>query len=173
MREGSGRLRSTRHQRTALPSISWPDCPRRSREVLAGPGLCPSGLCLLGSLATPKYLVVDEARIEMVGAALERVAMSSLTDDLSFVDAPRAVAAAALVAAQCPDGQPGPATPMPAFPAGLRGLALHALDRLVTVPPGWPQLKGRWRGMAPHRQRPSPGPRSAADRNALRDVTAR
>ena len=80
-----------------------------------------------------------EARIEMVGAVLERVATSSLTEDLSAVDAPRAVAAAALVAAQCPGGKPipspdGPTMPMPDFPADFQRLALQALDRLVTEP---------------------------------------
>ena len=56
-------------------------------------------------------------------------------------DAIRAVAAAALIAAQCPGGSPvtsgyGPTTLMPQFPAYLRELALDALDR-VTAPPSW------------------------------------
>ncbi|MEV1044404.1 DUF4259 domain-containing protein [Streptomyces sp. NPDC049916] len=47
-----------------------------------------------------------------------------------------AVAAAALVAAQCPDGEPvatpyGPKEPLPALPADLRPLAVRALDRLT------------------------------------------
>jgi len=80
-----------------------------------------------------------QARIEMVGGLLERVA--GTTDDLGFADAPRAVAAAALIAAQCPGGEPvhstyGPATPMPQFPKHLMQLAINALDRVVT-PPSW------------------------------------
>ncbi|MFD5781734.1 DUF4259 domain-containing protein [Streptomyces sp. NPDC126933] len=47
-----------------------------------------------------------------------------------------AVAAAALVAAQCPGGPPvetvyGPDEPLPRFPVELRALAVRALDRVV------------------------------------------
>ncbi|MFI1188778.1 DUF4259 domain-containing protein [Streptomyces californicus] len=47
-----------------------------------------------------------------------------------------AVAAAALVAAQCPGGEPvttayGPKDPLPPLPADLRPLAVRALDRLT------------------------------------------
>ncbi|GAB7036832.1 MULTISPECIES: DUF4259 domain-containing protein [Catenuloplanes] len=74
------------------------------------------------------------ARIDMVGAALERGA-----DDFSPWDAPRAVAAAALVAAQYPGGRPvdpvhGPDSTMPPFPASFRDLAIEALDRVITTP---------------------------------------
>ncbi|MFB4304894.1 DUF4259 domain-containing protein [Actinomadura sp. GTD37] len=53
----------------------------------------------------------------------------------SFEGVP-AVAAAALVAAQCPNGQPvdsvyGPEKPIPPLPADLRPLAVRALDRVV------------------------------------------
>ncbi|WP_374238234.1 DUF4259 domain-containing protein [Actinoplanes sp. DH11] len=49
-------------------------------------------------------------RIEMIGAVLERVA-DPATDDSRLSDAPRAVAAAALIAAPCPNGAPStPAT---------------------------------------------------------------
>ncbi|MEU0297379.1 DUF4259 domain-containing protein, partial [Streptomyces microflavus] len=46
------------------------------------------------------------------------------------------VAAAALIAAQCPGGEPvttayGPKKPLPPLPAGLRPLAVRALDRLT------------------------------------------
>ncbi|MEU5943715.1 DUF4259 domain-containing protein [Micromonospora sp. NPDC047548] len=80
-----------------------------------------------------------EARIEMVGSVLDRIAIASTTDDLDLGDAPRAVAAAALIAAQCPGGEPvcsnyGPSTPMPQFPGYLRRLAIDALDRVVTTP---------------------------------------
>ncbi|WP_250002995.1 DUF4259 domain-containing protein [Actinoplanes sp. M2I2] len=78
------------------------------------------------------------ARIEMIGAVLERVA-DPTDDDSRLSDAPRAVAAAALIAAQGPGGVPvdpnyGPSTPMPQFPAYLRGLAINALDSVISKP---------------------------------------
>jgi hypothetical protein len=77
-------------------------------------------------------------RIEMIGAVLERVA-NPADNDPRLSDAPRAVAAAALIAAQCPGGSPvtsvhGPTTPMPEFPGHLRSLAIDALDRVITTP---------------------------------------
>jgi hypothetical protein len=79
-----------------------------------------------------------QVRIEMIGAVLDRVA-NPADDDPRLSEAPRAVAAAALVAAQCPGGVPvtsghGPTTPMPQFPAYLRNLAIDALDRVITTP---------------------------------------
>ena len=49
----------------------------------------------------------------------------------------KAVAAAALVAAQCPGGDPvttayGPKLPVPELPLDLRELAVRALDRVIT-----------------------------------------
>ncbi|WP_033342974.1 DUF4259 domain-containing protein [Catenuloplanes japonicus] len=77
-------------------------------------------------------------RIEMIGAILERVAHPA-DDDPRLSDAPRAVAAAALITAQYPGGTPitsgyGPTAPMPEFPAYLRNLAIDALDRVITTP---------------------------------------
>jgi len=77
-------------------------------------------------------------RIEMIGAILERVTEPT-DDDSRLSDAPRAVAAAALIAAQYPGGAPvdtghGPSTPMPQFPAYLRDLAITALDCVITKP---------------------------------------
>jgi hypothetical protein len=79
-----------------------------------------------------------QVRIEMIGAVLDRVA-NPADDDPRLSEAPRAVAAAALVAAQCPGGVPvtsgyGPTTPMPQFPAYLRNLAIDALDSVITTP---------------------------------------
>ena len=73
------------------------------------------------------------ARIEMIGAILERVA-----DNTRFSNAPRAVVAAALVASQCPGGAPvdpvfAPRTPVPPLPAHLRELAIQALDNVLTT----------------------------------------
>ncbi|MBT2444632.1 DUF4259 domain-containing protein [Streptomyces sp. ISL-36] len=50
-----------------------------------------------------------------------------------------AVAAAALIAAQCPGGEPvttpyGPDEPLPELPTDLRPLAVEALDRVLTGP---------------------------------------
>lgn len=88
-----------------------------------------------------------QGRVEMVGAVLDRVATTGTPEDLDAGDAPRAVAAPALVAAQSPAGEPvrsnyGPSTPMPQFPGYLSQLAIDALDRLVT-PPSW--LTDGWR----------------------------
>jgi hypothetical protein len=68
-----------------------------------------------------------------------------------------AVAAAALVAAQCPGGDPvttayGPKLPIPELPTDLRDLAVQALDRVVTAPSELMELwgetnkEGPWRG---------------------------
>ncbi|THA86270.1 DUF4259 domain-containing protein [Streptomyces sp. A0592] len=57
-------------------------------------------------------------------------------DHLITPDAERAVAAAAVVVAQHPDGEPacanyGPSQPLPELPADLRALADGVLDRVV------------------------------------------
>lgn len=77
-----------------------------------------------------------DAREGMVRATLIRAA-----DTTEYLDADvseEAVAAAALVAAQCPGGEPadphyGPDEPLPDL-TGLRALALQALDRVMTEP---------------------------------------
>jgi hypothetical protein len=53
-----------------------------------------------------------------------------------LAEAEKAVAAAALITAQCPGGEPvgtvyGPRKPLPAFPEELRELAAKALDRVL------------------------------------------
>ncbi|MFJ2022708.1 DUF4259 domain-containing protein [Streptomyces sp. NPDC087897] len=58
------------------------------------------------------------------------------TGSEDYADGEEAVAAAALVAAQCPGGEPvttayGPKEPLPPLPADLRPLAVRALDRLT------------------------------------------
>ncbi|PZT76627.1 MULTISPECIES: DUF4259 domain-containing protein [unclassified Streptomyces] len=77
-----------------------------------------------------------EERAEKVRAALAETA--DTTDYLDSDVADEAIAAAALVAAQCPGGAPvdsayGPDEPLPDLTA-LRGLALQALDRVLTEP---------------------------------------
>ncbi|MEV8547647.1 DUF4259 domain-containing protein [Streptomyces sp. NPDC051572] len=81
---------------------------------------------------------LDEAAVDerepMVRRVLKRAA--DCADLLDAADAERAVAAAALVVAQHPDGEPacsnyGPSEPLPDFPADLRTLAIDALDQVV------------------------------------------
>ncbi|MGW3209014.1 DUF4259 domain-containing protein [Streptomyces sp. NPDC001135] len=81
---------------------------------------------------------LDEATMEerepMIRKVLIRAA--DATDYLDTPDAERAVAAAALVVAQHPDGEPvcsdyGPSQPLPELPADLRTLAVDALDQVV------------------------------------------
>ncbi|WP_115944289.1 DUF4259 domain-containing protein [Amycolatopsis thermalba] len=71
--------------------------------------------------------------------ALIRTTLETAADDSGYLEAPEgmlAVAAAALVASQVPDGDPvddsyGPAAPRPALPAELRPLAVRAIDRVL------------------------------------------
>ncbi|MFD9564127.1 DUF4259 domain-containing protein [Streptomyces sp. NPDC059994] len=70
-----------------------------------------------------------------------RSALTRVIDTAAYLEAPEsevAAAAAALVAAQCPGGEPadpihGPQEPLPDL-TGLRDLALQALDRIMTEP---------------------------------------
>ncbi|MER7759828.1 DUF4259 domain-containing protein [Streptomyces sp. NPDC097619] len=76
-------------------------------------------------------------RAELVRATLDEVVRTG-ADFLDSREADRAVAAAALIAAQCPGGQPvdtayGPDEPLPDLTA-FRELAHRALDRVVTAP---------------------------------------
>ncbi|WP_415952682.1 DUF4259 domain-containing protein [Streptomyces sp. KLOTTS4A1] len=83
---------------------------------------------------------LDEAaageRTDLIRSVLSRV-----IDTAGYLEAPeseQAVAGAALVAAQCPGGEPadpayGPEERLPDL-TGLRDLALHALDRVMTEP---------------------------------------
>nr|WP_053914190.1 DUF4259 domain-containing protein [Streptomyces sp. TP-A0875] len=67
--------------------------------------------------------------------------LTHVIDTAGYLEAPEseeAVAAAALVAAQCPEGEPtdpvyGPEEPLPDL-TGVRDLALQALDRVMTEP---------------------------------------
>ncbi|MBT2445349.1 DUF4259 domain-containing protein [Streptomyces sp. ISL-36] len=81
---------------------------------------------------------------EVAAGELEGIVRSALTrviDTAAYLEAPEsevAVAASALVAAQCPGGEPadpiyGPEEPLPDL-TGLRDLALQALDRIMTEP---------------------------------------
>ncbi|MGW3322289.1 DUF4259 domain-containing protein [Streptomyces virginiae] len=91
-----------------------------------------------------------------------------------LAEADEAVAAAALIAAQCPGGTPvdtphGPATPMPVFPSELRTLADEALARIADDEDGsasnWvaPDDRKQWRAtLARLRAVLAPPPRSIA-----------
>ncbi|MFJ9250021.1 DUF4259 domain-containing protein [Streptomyces sp. NPDC101776] len=77
-----------------------------------------------------------DARQGLVRDTLVRAA--DTTDYLDADVGDEAIAAAALVAAQCPGGEPadphyGPDEPVPDL-TGLRALALRALDRVMTKP---------------------------------------
>ncbi|MEU1597885.1 DUF4259 domain-containing protein [Streptomyces sp. NPDC005708] len=68
-------------------------------------------------------------------------------DYLEGPDAEEAVAAAALVAAQCPGGEAvsphyGPDEPVPVLPADFRRLAVEALDRVLADESELPELWG-------------------------------
>lgn len=76
------------------------------------------------------------ARRDLIRGALARAADTADYLDADIAD--EAVAAAALVAAQCPGGQPaeppyGPDEPLPDL-TDLRALALQSLDRVMTEP---------------------------------------
>ncbi|MFJ7272155.1 DUF4259 domain-containing protein [Streptomyces sp. NPDC099050] len=83
---------------------------------------------------------LDEATAEERGHIV-RGALARVIDTAGCLEAPEseeAVAAAALVAAQCPGGEPadpvyGPEEPLPDL-TGLRDLALQALDRVMSAP---------------------------------------
>ncbi|MFF0966414.1 DUF4259 domain-containing protein [Streptomyces sp. NPDC003703] len=111
-----------------------------------------------------------DARRDLVLAALTRAA-----DTTGFLDSEigeEAVAAAALVAAQCPGGDPvdsayGPRQPVPDL-TGLRTPALRALDRVLTEESELLELwaesdSASWKA-AMDRLRAALTPRPAADR---------
>jgi hypothetical protein len=88
------------------------------------------------------YVLDDAAslgeREELIRAVLTRAVKA--TDFLA--EGQEAVAAAALIAAQCPGGAPvdpvhAPHQPLPAFPEDLRELAAMALDRVLADESDW------------------------------------
>ncbi|MFD7912856.1 DUF4259 domain-containing protein [Streptomyces sp. NPDC059752] len=93
---------------------------------------------------------LDEAAVGeregIVRGALTRV-IDTASDYLEAPESDQAVAAAALVAAQCPGGEPAhpvyaPEESLPDL-TGLRDLALQALDRVMTEPS---ELMELWAG---------------------------
>lgn len=90
--------------------------------------------------------------------ALLRVVLIRTIDATGYLTEADEAVAAALIAAQCPGGEPvdtpyGPETPMPAFPADLRALADEALARIAGDEAGpasnWvdPEDRKQWRAM--------------------------
>ena len=95
-------------------------------------------------------------RGELVRGVLARAADAGDVGDLLWPA--QAIAAAALVAAQCPGGEPvvtaaGPKQPLPAFPHDVRELAARAMDLVLAEesgsPGGWldPANWQRWLSM--------------------------
>lgn len=83
-----------------------------------------------------------DERVESVRGVLTRTVAAARHS----IEAPAALAAVALVAAQCPGGEPidpsdGPAQPMPPFPEDFRVLAAQALDRVAADEAG---ISGSW-----------------------------
>jgi hypothetical protein len=102
-----------------------------------------------------------DERVALVRGVLTRTVRATEYLD----EAELAVAAAALIAAQCPGGRPvdtvyGPEQPLPRFPEDLRELAARALDRILADEPG---LRGNWADPADTR-------RWLASVRAFRDV---
>ncbi|MER5668607.1 DUF4259 domain-containing protein [Streptomyces mirabilis] len=79
---------------------------------------------------------LDDAEPEACEALIRGVLIRTIDATGYLAEAEEAVAAAALIAAQCPEGEPvdmsyDPETPMPAFPDDLRALADEALARIA------------------------------------------
>ena len=97
--------------------------------------------------------------------ALVRGVLARTVSAAGYLDeAQEAVAAAALIAAQCPGGRPvetvyGPEQPLPVFPEDLRELAARALDRVLAGGPGLEMWVG-----------PADAPQWLAAVAAVRDV---
>ncbi|MEU6542754.1 DUF4259 domain-containing protein [Streptomyces sp. NPDC046859] len=113
---------------------------------------------------------------------LVRGALMRAVDNHDYLEAPdaeEAVAAAALIAAQCPGGEPvslhyGPEKPIPRMSADVRRLAAEALDRVLADKSELSDLwgaeeGGRWRGSVAHLRRLL-DPASGAQGDALFEV---
>ncbi|MFE4696832.1 DUF4259 domain-containing protein [Streptomyces sp. NPDC056738] len=101
--------------------------------------------------------VLDDAEPEEREALVRGVLARTVDANGWLAEGEKAVAAAALIAAQCPGGDPidtpyGPEEPMPVFAADLRTLADDALARVMSEEAGpasnWvdPEKWKRWRG---------------------------
>lgn len=110
---------------------------------------------------------LDEAALEERESMIRDV-LKRASDPARYLDTPdgeRAVAAAALVVAQHPDGEPtcsnyGPSEPLPELPVDLRTLAVDALDQVVSTLSELAELWGE----------AADGPKWRQDITRLRDV---
>ncbi|MFE5829468.1 DUF4259 domain-containing protein [Streptomyces sp. NPDC056508] len=80
---------------------------------------------------------LDDAEPEAREALIRGVLVRTIDATGYLTEAEEAVAAAALIAAQCPGVEPidmpyGPETPVPVFPADLRDLAYEALAHIAS-----------------------------------------
>ncbi|MPY34255.1 DUF4259 domain-containing protein [Streptomyces adustus] len=80
---------------------------------------------------------LGDAKLEVREALIRGVLTRTVDATGWLAEGEEAVAAAALIAAQCPGGDPidtpyGPEKPMPAFPNDLRRLADEALARVIS-----------------------------------------
>ncbi|MEJ8662191.1 MULTISPECIES: DUF4259 domain-containing protein [Streptomyces] len=102
--------------------------------------------------------MLDDAEPEKREALVRGVLIRTIDATGFLAEAEEAVAAAALIAAQCPGGEPvdtpyGPETPMPMFATDLRALADEALARIASDEAGpasnWvhPEEWKQWRTM--------------------------
>ncbi|WP_406267856.1 DUF4259 domain-containing protein [Actinacidiphila glaucinigra] len=110
---------------------------------------------------------LDDAKPEERQALIRGVLTRTVHAAGYLTEAEEAVAAAALIAAQRPGGEPvdtsyGPETPMPTFPSDLRTLADEALARIVSDESG---LSSDWVD-------PREGRQWRATLNRLRSVLA-
>ncbi|GAA2997443.1 hypothetical protein GCM10010519_32860 [Streptomyces lactacystinicus] len=101
---------------------------------------------------------LDDARNEEREALIRGVLARTVKATGDLTEGEEAVAAAAVIALQCPGGEfvetdYGPETPMPPFPADLRTLAAEALTRIADDDSGpaanWVKAEGarRWLAM--------------------------
>ncbi|MGW0752601.1 DUF4259 domain-containing protein [Streptomyces sp. NPDC002587] len=87
---------------------------------------------------------LDDAEPEARKSLIRGVLIRTIDATGYLTEAEEAVAAAALIAAQCPGGEPvdmsyGPGKPVPVFPSDLRALADEAPARIASDENGRPQ----------------------------------
>jgi hypothetical protein len=160
---GRYRVASSLVTRAAAPDRgSWEDCLAGRREE-AGVGTWGTGPFDNDTAADFAGDLDDAPPGER--EALVRGVLARTVSAAGYLDeAQEAVAAAALIASQCPGGRPvetvyGPEQPLPVFPEDLRELAARALDRVLAGGPGLEMWVG-----------PADAPQWLAAVAAVRDV---
>ncbi|GAA1273163.1 hypothetical protein GCM10009665_71250 [Kitasatospora nipponensis] len=108
---------------------------RRNKEINMGTwDIGPFENDMAADFADALDEVAEDEREALVRATLVRTVQAQ--EYLESPEGAEAVAAAALIAAQCPGGEPirtiyGPDEAVPTFAADLQSLAVEALDRVV------------------------------------------